>query len=191
MNERELVMRNCFAILLFAFAAAFAHYALATDEKESCGRLETGDTFDDLNKILDCIESKVSGKSFVTATNTAIYSEEKEPNDLIGNANIINLDTTIKGNFKKSDDFDIFQFTAPKSEEGIRVILRQIDSGGFFPGLKLYDDAEVLLSNTHGDTGNTLSIPLTTEPNRYYYIVLTCRVSCSENTNYELLVRAE
>ena len=184
-------MRPIVSTLIFVFLTASMHHALATDEKESCGRLNTGDTFDDLNKILDCIESKVSDQSFVTATNTAIYSDEKEPNDLIGNANIINLDTTINGNFKKGDNFDIFQFAAPKSEEGVRVILRQTDPEGFYPGLKLYDDAEVLLKYINGDPGKTLSVPLTTDPNRRYYIVLNCRVSCSENTSYELLVRAE
>jgi hypothetical protein len=121
----------------------------------------------------------------------AIYSDEKEPNDLIGNANIIKLDTTIKGNFKKGDNFDIFQFTAPKSEEGVRVFLRQTDPEGFYSGLKIYDDAEVLLENVNGDPGKTISVPLTTDSNRGYYIVLNCRVSCSENTSYELLVRAE
>jgi hypothetical protein len=190
-NEREFVMRPVVFTLIFAFLITSMHYALATEEKESCGRLSTGDTFDDLNKILDCIESKVSGQSFVTATNTAIYSGEKEPNDLIGNANIITIDTTIKGRIKKGDDFDIFQFTAPEAKESVRVIVRQTDPDGFYPTIRLYDDAEVLIQSVNGYPGKTISHQFTIEPQRSHYIVLTCRTSCSKNPSYELLVRAE
>ena len=50
-------MRPASFTLIFVFLTASMHYALATEEKESCGRLNTGDTFDDLNKPGSCINS--------------------------------------------------------------------------------------------------------------------------------------
>lgn len=190
-NEGKPRMNNTIIGFMFLFLAGFAQQSIATTSDGGCERLDTGDNFDDLNKILDCIESKITSKSSVTATNIAVYSEEKEPNDLIGNANIITLGTTVKGKVKEGNEFDIFRFTAPDSEKGIRIIWRQTNTSGFSPKLTLYDDAEVHLKTVEGYRHRTTSLAYKTEPQKTYYVYLTCRGNCTNNMDYELLVRAE
>jgi hypothetical protein len=182
-------MRKTITRFIFLVLVGLTQQSAATTDNPDCGRLKTGDTFDDINKILDCIESKISGESFVTATNVEVYSEEKEPNDLIGNANIISLGTTVNGNIKKG--FDIFRFTAPESEKGVRIIIRQSHTSGFFPGLTIYDHTETKKKYIQGQRGETISFPVETEPGQDYYIYLKCRAACDADSNYELLVRAE
>jgi len=185
-------MRNTITRVIFLVLVGLTQQSAATTENRDCGRLETGDNFDDINKILDCIESKISGASFVTATNVEVYSEEKEPNDLIGNANIITLGTTVNGKIKKGNEFDIFRFTAPESEKGVRIIIRQTYTSGFDIMLDIYDHTETKLKHISGSHRETISLPFETEPGQNYYIYLDCRNNCSSaNLNYALLVRAE
>lgn len=184
-------MKKIISRVVFLFAIGLVQQSAAAVSDGDCERLETGDNFDELNKILDCIESKITGGSFVTATNVEVYSHEKEPNDLIGNANIITLGTTLKGKIKEGNEFDIFKFSAPDTDKGVRVILRQTNTSGFWPRLKIYDSTETHLK-TYSDTStNTVSFVLKTEPEEDYYIYVTCRDYCRENNTYELLVRAE
>lgn len=187
-------MNNTITKVMFLFLIGLVQQSAAATSKSDCGRLETGDTFDDINKILDCIESKFSGESFVTTTNVEVYSEEKEPNDLIGNANIITLGTTVNGKIKKGNEFDIFRFTAPESEKGVRIIIRQTHTSGFDIEFAIYDHTETKLKHISGSYRKTISLPFETEPGQNYYIYLDCRnSSCSRSANldYALLVRAE
>ena len=89
--------QQIFRLALSLFGALISTSHAATSDR--CDRLETGDTFDDLNKILDCIEAKTGtgGGPLVTSTQIAVYGEESEPNNRIGEANRIALGTTVTG----------------------------------------------------------------------------------------------
>lgn len=158
-----------------------------------CDRLETGDTFDDLNKILDCIEAKsgTGGGPLVTSTQVAVYGEESEPNNRIGEANRIALGTTVTGRLKDGSDIDMFTFVAPESAANVRIILRQTDTTGFYPAVKVYDDTETIVLKPSADINTTLSAPLEVSPAAQYFITINCWQLCGKNMPYELLVRAQ
>ena len=181
----------CTSIALFACALAVPP-AVAAVSTTSCGRLSTGDTFNDLNKILDCIEAKASGQPVTATSDDTGYVEEQEPNDRIDDANPIALGTTLRGRIRKNNEFDIFRFTAPATDGVVRIILRQTQTNGFYPSVKLYNDLEVQVGGIEGFANRTISLPVKTEANRGYYISVTCRSDCTQaNNDYELVVIPE
>ena len=166
--------------------------AVAAVASSSCGRLSTGDTFNDLNKILDCIEAKATGQPATAASDGSGYVEELEPNDRIGDANPIALETTVRGRIRKDNEFDIFRFTAPSSDGGVRIIIRQTQTSGFYPVVRIHDHLQVQIAKEQGSRNQTISVPLEAEAGRDYYITITCKLGCDEKDNdYELVVKPE
>src|SRR2546429_9348106 len=111
--------------ILLLVGIVFSYHSTGADPDQNCGRLKTGDNFNRINEILDCIESKIKAHSPIKLESTTIYNEEKEPNDLIGNANLVSLGSTIKAQIKDDNEYDIFTFIAPDSQKNLRIILRQ------------------------------------------------------------------
>lgn len=177
-------------VALLGFASAMP--GLAAVPATGCGRLSTGDTYSDLNKILDCIEAKAAGEPATAASGASGYVEEQEPNDRIGDANPLALGTRVRGRIKQDNEFDVFRFKAPAADGTVRIIIRQTQTEGFFPHVTLYDDQEVKVAEASGSANTMISQPLDTEANRSYYIVMSCRYQCdSEAMDYELVVTTE
>lgn len=176
------------ATLLLLYGLPLPATAVANS---SCGRLSTGDTFNDLNKILDCIEAKATGQPVTATPDETGYVEEQEPNDRIASANPIALGTTVRGKIKKDNEFDIYRFSAPATDGMVRIIIRQTHTRGFCPRIKLYDDLEVQVEEVDGSANKTVSLPLETQANRHYYITITCFLQCNDNMDYELVVTPE
>ena len=169
----------------------FSYSSAGADLDQNCGRLKTGDDFNHLNKILDCIESKINVRSSMKLENEVVYSEEKEPNDLIGNANMIVLGSTVKAKINDDNEYDVFTFIAPNSEKNIRVIVRQTHPYGFYPRVTLYDNTEIQILKEDGRGNTTISLQIRSEPKKQYYVTVTCWNVCNENMFYELYIREE
>jgi hypothetical protein len=181
---------NVLSILLLV-GISFSYSSIGADPDQNCGRLKTGDNFNRLNEILDCIESKINVHSSMKLENTAVYSEEKEPNDLIGNANMVALGSTIRAKINDDNEYDVFTFVAPDSKKNIRVILRQTHPSGFYPRVTVYDYTESQIFKENGRADATLSLQIKAEPKKQYYVTVTCWNGCHENMPYELHIREE
>jgi hypothetical protein len=181
---------NVLSILLL-MGIGFSSPSIGADSDQNCGRLKTGDNFNRLNEILDCIESKINVHSPMKIENAAVYNEEKEPNDLIGNANLVALGSTVRAKINDDNEYDIFTFIAPDSKKNIRVILRQTHPSGFYPRVALYDYTESQIFKEDGLSHKTLSLQIKSEPKKQYYVTVTCWSGCNENMFYELHIREE
>jgi hypothetical protein len=185
----------CIGIALLAYTLALPPAAAVANS--SCGRLSTGDTFNDLNKILDCIEAKAAGQPVTATPDESAYVEEREPNNRIGEANPIALGTTVRGSIKKGNEYDTYRFAAPPDDGVVRIILRQTQTNGFVPRINVYNDLEIEVAKITGDENKTISLPLETEANRSYYVSITCTshkfvATCKKkNNDYELVVKPE
>jgi hypothetical protein len=169
----------------------FSYHSTGANPDQNCGRLKTGDNFNRINEILDCIESKINVYPPMKLENVTIYDEEKEPNDSIGNANFINLGSTIKAQIKDSNEYDIFTFIAPDSQKNLRVILRQIHPKGFYPMVTIYDSNENQILKEDGSDHKTISLQLKPKPKEQYYVSVTCWNGCHGNMFYELQIKEE
>ena len=58
--------------MLFVVGIVCSSPAIGAETSQNCGRLKTGDTFNRINEILDCIESKINAYSHAKLENTAI-----------------------------------------------------------------------------------------------------------------------
>jgi len=182
---------NALSILL-AVGIGFPYLSIGADSNQNCGRLKTGDSFDRLNEILNCIESKINVYSSINLENAPVYSEEMEPNDSIGNANLVAFGSTIKGQIKKGGEYDVFTFIAPDSKNNIRVILRQTHISGFWPEVAIYDYNERLILQQKPSSNENLSLQIEPEPKKQYYVTVRCWQDCNNaNMFYELNIREE
>jgi len=178
------------SILLFV-GIVFSYQSTGADPVQNCGRLKTGDNYNRINEILDCIESKINVSSPVMLENTTVYNEEKEPNNSISSANLVNLGSTIKAQIKDGNEYDIFTFIAHDSQKNLRIILRQTNPKGFYPRVSIYDYNEVQIIKQDGEDSKTISLPLKPEPKRQYYVSVTCWNGCIKDMFYELQIREE
>jgi hypothetical protein len=177
--------------MLLVVGMVFSSHATGADPEQNCGRLKTGDNFNRINEILDCIESKINVYPRTKLENTTVYDEEKEPNDSIGNANFISLGSTIKAQIKDENEYDIFTFIAPDSQKNLRLILRQTHLKGFSPRVIVYDHNENIILGENGKKHVTVSLQLKPKPKEQYYISVTCGSDCNGDMFYELQVREE
>jgi len=177
--------------MLFMVGIVCSSPAIGAEPSQNCGRLKTGDNFNRINEILDCIESKINAYSHVKLENTAIYDEEKEPNDSIGTANLINLGSTIKAQIKDENEYDIFTFIATDSQKNLRLILRQTNPKGFWPRVTVYDRNETEIIKEQGNVNKTVSLQLKPKPKEQYYVSITCWNGCHGDMFYELQIREE
>jgi hypothetical protein len=183
--------RTAVVSILLLVGIVFSYHSTGANPDQNCGRLKTGDNFNRINEILDCIESKIKVYAPVKSENATIYNEEKEPNNLIGNANLVNLDSTIKAQIKDDNEYDIFTFIAPDSQKNLRIILRQTQPGGFYPSVAIYDRNENQILKEAGSANKTISLQLKSKPKEQYYVSVTCWHGCSGNMFYELQIREE
>jgi hypothetical protein len=177
--------------VLFVVGIVCSSPAIGAETSQNCGRLKTGDNFNRINEILDCIESKINTYSHTKLENTAIYDEEKEPNDSIGTANLINLGSTIKAQIKNGNEYDMFTFIAPDSQKNLRIILRQTNPKGFYPSVTVYDHNESQILKENGNVDKTVSLPLKPKPKEQYYVSVHCWDGCGGDMFYELQIREE
>ena len=114
--------------------------------------------------------------------------EEKEPNDQIINANLIELETTVRGSIATKQDRDFFKI---KTSSGTtRVILRKFSLPGFGATVEIYDSVEKRLEHgtAFGDKPVTLSFE--SQADSYYYI-LAKSYNYKYYGDYELTVRKD
>jgi hypothetical protein len=177
--------------ILLLVGIVFSYHVTGADPDQNCGRLKTGDNFNRINEILDCIEAKINVSAPMKLENTTVYNDEKEPNDSVGNANMVTLGSTIKAQIKDGNEYDIFTFIAPDSQKNIRIILRQTNPRGFYPRVIIYDYNEKQILKEDGRENITVSLQLKPEPKKQYYVSITCWNSCSKDMFYELQIREE
>src|SRR4029453_14704244 len=142
--------RTTVVSILLLVGIVFSYHSTGANPDQNCGRLKTGDNFNRINEILDCIESKIKVYSPMKLENTTIYDEEKGPNDSVGNANLVNIGSTIKAQIKDGNEYDTFTFISPDSQKNLRVILRQTHPKGFYPSVIIYDNNETQIVGEHG-----------------------------------------
>jgi hypothetical protein len=102
--------------------------------------------------------------------------KEKEPNDQITEANLIELETRVQGTIATKQDRDFFKLrTSNRSPSKIRVILRKLSSDGFWAKVYVYDQVE---RREHG-TGigsapydQPISLTFENTPNSSYFILV-------------------
>lgn len=120
---------------------------------------------------------------------------EKESNDQITNANVIQLGDRIRGEISTDKDRDYFKFrTSDRASSNIRVILRKLSSGGFYAEAIAYDQVESRIARgyTRGDDPVTFSFESTA--NSEYYILIKSHSGFGDYNKlgpYELEVREE
>ena len=177
--------------ILFVVGIVCSYPAIGAEPSQNCGRLKTGDNFNRINEILDCIESKINSYQHMKSENTTIYDEEKEPNDSISTTNLINLGSTIKAQIKDGNEYDIFTFITPDPQKNLRLILRQPYPKGFYPRVTIYDHNESQITREDGFPQKTISLQLKPKPKEQYYVSVTCWANCSGDMFYELQIREE
>ncbi len=119
-------------------------------------------------------------------------SEEKEPNDQITDANVIQLGTRVRGAIASDKDRDYFTFrTSDREPSKTRVILRKLSAGGFWAQVHVYDQVESRVTGTFDYGGDhPLSLAFESTPNSDYYILVRL-YSSAQGGPYELEVREE
>jgi len=178
--------------MLFAVGIVCSSPAIGAEPSQNCGRLKSGDNFNRINEILDCIESKINVHSSMKLENTTIYDEEKEPNDTISTANLITIGSTIKAQIKDENEYDIFTFIASDSQKNLRIVLHQTNPKGFYPRVTIYDHNENKIIKEDGRSSNeTVSLQLKPKPKEQYYVSITCWNGCYGNMSYELQIKEE
>src|SRR4029453_13425742 len=99
--------RTTVVSILLLVGIVFSYHSTGANPSQNCGRLKTGDNFNRINEILDCIEAKINVHSPIKLENTTIYDEEKEPNESFDEANLINLGSTIKAQIENNNAYDV------------------------------------------------------------------------------------
>lgn len=165
-----------------------------------CGRLSAGDTYEKLNQILECLESKISDmqkKVTIQSTSTAndsvsseqsIGSKEVESNDLITESNLVTMGQRVHGKVAGDEDRDFYKFRTSSQTEKVRVILRKLSKKGFSADLTIYDEVEDREGIRHASGDTPVTISFESKPDSYYYIVVA---GSGRGGEYELVIRDE
>jgi hypothetical protein len=172
-------------------------HSTGADLDGNCGRLKTGDNFNRINEILDCIESKI--RTSVSPLPPAANSEAggsplrlptppgvaKEPNNGIYEAAEIPFGSSMKSKITQRDPIDWYVFKTPDDVgDQFLVIYRYIDGAGRVY-IEVYDSNEKKLS---GDSSSQESQSLTIkgEKGAIYYIKIHAN---NVDVSYELAIR--
>src|SRR4051812_9828550 len=95
----------------------FSYSTIGFAQDQNCGRLKTGDSFNRINEILDCIESKI--RSLEIKEPQKISPPIQPPgsvagsNDRISNATPIVFGSTVEGKLAKQNRTGWFVFKTP------------------------------------------------------------------------------
>src|SRR5215208_3275659 len=136
--------------LLFSLSLAgivFLYSSIGFGQDQNCGRLKTGDSFNRINEILDCIESKVrilqSKESPIINLPNQSLASAKEPNDRISDATPIAFGSTVEGKLTKQNLTDWYVFKTPESAGDKSVLVfRWIGGESIRVELEVYDADE-------------------------------------------------
>lgn len=111
--------------------------------------------------------------------------EEREPNDKITEANVINMGRTIKGTISTDQDRDFFKF---KTGQGMktRVILRKT----FDARLVIYDSAEERVTSRYAGGEDAVSFAFDNNASSFYYVLVESGGPGGRGP-YELVIREE
>ena len=136
---------------------------------------------------------RLPGQTTVPALSqgTAVTTDEHEPNNEIGEANLISLNTTVKGAIAPDTDQDVFKIqTANPGLFKVRVILRKKTLGGFFAFLTVYNAVESKVAEKGESGEETISFAFDGAPSSSYYLIVST-YNHQYHGSYELLVKEE
>jgi hypothetical protein len=170
-------------------------------QDQNCGRLKTGDSFNRINEILDCIETKIgviqsskdpisqSKESTVIALPGHPLGSAKEPNDRIYDATPIVFGSSIQGKLTKNDLTDWYVFKTLDSADGKAIIVfRWIEGESISVKLALYDADEKGLKSWNICCKESGSVDINIDKNNTYYVKASSQ-GVNNYTVYKLSVR--
>lgn len=168
-----------------------------------CGRLKANDDYEKLNKILECLDSRItelqkrvalsasSGSEKAISEEKPVSGKEIEPNDHISQATPIALGTTTRGRLKKEEQ-DYYKFKVPEGYDGnVRVICRQLSTSYSVLQVQVQDSVEKIVASGIGGVGMTVSFAFSPEANSTYFIMLGWPTGSSSGLDYELVIKKE
>jgi hypothetical protein len=172
-----------------------------TVAKADCGRLNTNDTYEKLNKILECIELRITDvekstpiRSNSTAANPVaserpVGKEEIEDNNHVPKANLISMGERVRGKIAGGDR-DYYKFRTASQTEKFRVILRKMSISGFYANVTIYNQFEKKIIHGAADYDEPVSLLVEGGPDLFFFIYIK-GYSDKTRGEYELVVREE
>ena len=171
--------------------------------RADCGRLESGDSYQKINQILECLESQIDDLRNTKATvpssplGDPVSAEqdtggkEQEVNNRITEANLIRIGQQVQGRLANDKDRDFYKFktsvhSANASQQKLRVILRKLEK--FYGTVDIYDDVEKRIKSVSANGDETISMLVESKPDTYYYVLVK---PYSGYGDYELVIREE
>lgn len=169
----------------------------------NCGRLSQNDTYEKLNQILECLESKIldtkkeaviPSQSMPTDTVSSeqpVGEEEAEDNNIATKANLIAMGQRVHGKITTRDR-DFYKFSTSRQTEKFRVIVRKIN--GFRAVVKIYNAFENKIGGfspgAFAPIDEPVSVAVESSPDSFYYISVA-GFDERDSGEYELEVREE
>jgi hypothetical protein len=182
-----------------------------------CGTLTADDTYERLNQILECLDSRIDelgnripaeadsepgspppeekpeSDNKDTSSSPVSTGEEVEPNDYVSQAMPVALGASIRGRLKK-DDTDYYQFRVPDGfDHKVRIIFRPLNRHlGTGVRVQVYDSAEKVVAEGNEVNGREpVSLAISPESNSAYLVKVGWSLQSGNGVDYELVIRKE
>jgi hypothetical protein len=177
----------------------------STIVQADCGRLMADDTYERLNQILECLDSRIDAlQNSISAEApskpgdadpkiSTTQGEEAEPNDYVSQATPVALGTSIRGRLKKEDQ-DYYQFRVPDGfDHKVRIIFRPLTRHlGTGVRVQVFDSAENGVAEGHEVNGHKpVSLAISPEANSAYLVKVGWALHSGNGVDYELVIRKE
>lgn len=124
-------------------------------------------------------KSNEEGPPLSNKSTSVSSHNEREPNDQITQANLVELGTRVQGNIATEEDRDFFKFKTPSMTKmpgqapgKLRAILRKRSNIGFYAGLVVYNQAEERVKEDSESGDHTVSFAFDSRPGSYFYVLV-------------------